>query len=368
MNVLVVDKDQLATRILTRKLENWGYVAFTATNAYEAERIIERESIRMVVTEIDLPGRSGTELVQLVRGLERPRYTYLIILTGNTETTELLDALESGADDLLRKPLNVFEMRIRIKAAKRMLNMEDELREGAGTDGTTGLVNRNSFRQFFRVIVAENGRTKATGALMYIHVANYTTVRKAHGYKAAEFMMRAVSIALGEIVRTADLAARLSDESFGLCLQNTDWPTCRIVGKKAIAKAESASLVFEGIDLRPKLLVETVNFPSEGLNSDDIMETAPRFAFDGGDAVSPNTPEAAPPPSNPAPDPDPAGIAESPSPEAAPTEAPVGDLNSDMADVLRRAGIDVDSYGRLSAFEQQQVLKLAEQLAGASPE
>ncbi|MBN33468.1 MAG: hypothetical protein CMM46_01580 [Rhodospirillaceae bacterium] len=362
MNVLVVDKDPLATRILAKKLESWGHVAFPATNTYEAERILERESIRLVITEIDLPGHSGTELVRHVRGMGRARYTYVIVLTSNTETTKLLETLESGADDLLRKPLNVFEMRLRIKAAKRMLNMEDELREGAGTDGSTGLVNLNSFRQFFRVIVAENTRTKATGALMFIHVDNYNQIREDHGYKAADYMMRAVSKSLGERRRTADLVARLSDQTFGLCLQNTNWPTCQIVGEKVLARVEATALVFEGADLTPRIHVETLNFPDESLDPDELLDHAPRFPFDGGEPSSPTQtakpiPVAKPPARS--------SDAVSKKPDDANT---ADDVQDTIADVLRRAGINMSSYLELSELEQKKTLELAQQLASAGDE
>lgn len=354
MKVLVVDREELSARILAKKLENWGYTPYTARNAYEAERILERESIRLVITELDLPDKTGTDLVNFVRAMGRPRYIYVMILTGNTETTQLLDTLEAGADDLLRKPLNVFEMRLRIKGAKRMLNLEDELREGAGTDGTTGLVNLNSFSQFFRVIIAENRRMKTHGALMFVHVENYWAVREEHGYKASEHMMRALSAMFDEIVRTADLVTRLDDSAFGLCLQNTDWPTCRIVGEKIETRANSTALVYEGADLRPRIRIETANFPDGDMSHEDILNRAPRFPFHGGDAITPSGDPIA----TPAPVTESAAI-----PEPAPISAnETSDVNLDL---LRRAGIDVESYSGLSEFEQGQVLKLAKQLAGA---
>ena len=354
MKVLVVDTDELSSRILAKKLENWGHTAVVARNTFEAERLLERENFRLIVTEIDLPGRSGTELVRVVRAASRPRYTYIMILTGVSDSNRLLDALESGADDLLRKPLNVFEMRLRIKGAKRMLNMEDELREGAGTDGTTGLVNLQSFRQFFRVIVAENRRTKATGALMYVHIDNYLDVRESSGYQSAELMMRTVARGLGELVRNADLVARVSDTTFCLCLQNTDWPTCKIVGDKIQARVRATELVVEGHDLRPRISIESVNFPDEDSTPDELLTHAPRYPFAGGDPV---------PPAPPDPREEPTGDY-SGEPEAPPV--PTAELDPETTDTLRRAGIDPVSYQRLSEFERSRVLKLAEQLAGAA--
>lgn len=349
MKVLVVDREELSTRILAKKLENWGYAPYTARSLHEAKRVLERESIRLIVTEIELPDGSGPELVHFVRGMGRPRYTYVMILTGVTETTQLLEALEAGADDLLRKPLNVFEMRLRIKAAKRMLNMEDELREGAGTDGTTGLVNLSSFSQFFRVIIAENRRMKTTGALMFVTVKNYWPVREEHGYKAAEHVMRALATMLDEVVRTADLVTRLGDDVFGLCLQNTDWPTCRIVGEKVLARTKSTALVYEGADLRPAIEIETANFPDGDMDHETIINAAPRFPFAGGEARDPQGAPAL------------VDAAHEAEPAIEPTRAPVAD---DTTVLLKRAGIDVDSFGRLTEFEQGQVLKLARQLAG----
>ena len=88
-------------------------------------------------------GTTTTVLLAEVRGL--PASPGGASWTANTPLPEdagaswrarALDARAAGPivdDDLLRKPLNVFEMRLRIKAAKRMLNLEDELREGGGT-------------------------------------------------------------------------------------------------------------------------------------------------------------------------------------------------------------------------------------------
>lgn len=370
MKVLVVENDELSARILAKKLDNWGHTATVARGLREARQLIQRDSFRLIVTEIDLPDGTGTELVRHVRGMRRPRYTYITILTDVTDSKILLEALEAGADDLLRKPLNVFEMRLRIKAAKRMLNMEDELREGGGTDSTTGLVNNESFRQFFRVIVSENRRTKATGTLLYVHLDNYFDIREASGFQAAEHVMHVVARALGEIVRAADLVVRLSDDSFCLCLQNTDWPTCRIVGDKVMSRLRGTQLVYEGRDLRPAVSIEAVNFPDGDTAADTLLEDTARYPYPEGDPVLPAAdpradhsadlvgaePVPAPPPLPPRAH----AFAPAPAPSAAP--------QADMAGLLARAGIDIASFIRLSEFEQKQVLKLAEQLDDAARE
>jgi two-component system, cell cycle response regulator len=373
LRVLVVESDELSSRILAKKLDNWGHTATVARSLGDARRLIERESFRLIITEINLPDGKGSDLAHYVRSMRRPRYTYITILTDVTDSNILLEALESGADDLLRKPLNVFEMRLRIKAAKRMLNLEDELREGGGTDSTTGLVNSESFRQFFRVIVSENRRTKATGTLLYIHLNNYFDVREASGFQAAEHVMHVVAKALGEIVRGADLVVRLSDDSFCLCLQNTDWPTCKVVGDKVMARLDGIQLVYESHDLRPRVSIEAVNFPDGDTAADALLEDVARFPYPDGEPVKPAAADpradhsadlagAEPPPPAPAPRP----VAPPATAAAAVGAARAAGDASDMTGLLARAGIDIASFIRLSEFEQKQVLKLAEQLDDAA--
>ena len=352
MKVLVVENDELSARILAKKLDNWGHTAQVARNVRDAKVLLDRDSFRLVVTEIDLPGESGTELIRYVRSMRRPRYIYITILTDVTDTNVLLEALEAGADDLLRKPLNVFEMRLRIKAAKRMLNMEDELREGGGNDSTTGLVSHESFRQFFRVIVSENRRTKATGALLFVHLDNYYDVRESSGYQAAEHVMRVVANALAEIVRSADLVVRFSDNSFCLCLQNTDWPTAKVVGDKITLRLKGTQLVYEGHDLRPRITMEAVNFPDGDMGADDLLRSAPRHPYPGGAPVPPAAP-------------DPRSFQDVELADAVPAAPAEAASAVAMSDLLLRAGIDIAAFSRLSQAEQQQVLRLAQQLDSA---
>ncbi|MDA1070345.1 MAG: response regulator, partial [Proteobacteria bacterium] len=93
----MVENDELSARILAKKLDNWGHTAQVARNVCDAKVLLDRDSFRLVVTEIDLPGESGTELIRYVRSMRRPRYIYITILTDVTDTNVLLEALEAGA-------------------------------------------------------------------------------------------------------------------------------------------------------------------------------------------------------------------------------------------------------------------------------
>ncbi|MCZ6654431.1 MAG: response regulator, partial [Planctomycetota bacterium] len=189
MKVLVASNDRLFSRLTSKKLESWGHRITTAYDGNEALAHIKREPYRIVIADWDLPDLSGPELCVKIRQLKRVRYTYVIVYEKahdaadhDANKDQLMAGLQAGADDHLSRPFNPLELRLRLKNAKRLLNLEDELRDGPGTDTMTGVVNQSSFRQFFRVILAETERSKVRGALMYVHVDNFQEGFAAHGY------------------------------------------------------------------------------------------------------------------------------------------------------------------------------------------
>ncbi len=279
MKILVVSDDLLFARLTRKKLVNWGYdVTIEATGTGALNRI-KREPYRIVVTGWDIKGLNGPALCAGIRGLNRSRYTYIIFYTAKTDKDSMIAALEAGADEYLVRPLNVVELKLTIRNAKRLLNLEDELREGAGTDSVTGLVNYASFRQFFRVVLAETLRIKERGALMYIHADDYNQLLEEHGFGPAETLIVDLSRTLSRVTRTSDLVARISENEFCMLLQNTYWDRCRPVADKARGLIDNMTLYLEDFELRPKVTIGTVNYPVENLSSDETLRISNRIPY-----------------------------------------------------------------------------------------
>jgi diguanylate cyclase (GGDEF)-like protein len=276
MRILIVDSDPLFSRLVKTKLEGWGHTVAVDSTGIAAWERIQQQPQRVVILENELPGISGPELCRRVRGMKRVRYTYVLFYTGKTEKDAQIAALEAGADDFLQKPLNTVELRLRLKNAKRLLNLEDELAQGAGLDRMTGVINDASFRQFFRVTVAEARRTQSVGALMFVTVKNYATIHEEHGYEPAQSLMAEISRVLVKSVRSSDLVARAGPEVFYMLLQNTYWDRCRVVADKLIAQFANMSVSVEGISLHPDIGMETVGYPEGDKSSDDVLAASNR--------------------------------------------------------------------------------------------
>lgn len=278
MKILIVDDNEMFARLSRTKLVAWGHNVTVVSSGSAARRLLDREPYRVVIMDWSLPGITGGDLCRHIRGLKQRRYTYVIFYVDMADSQRMVEAFEAGADDYLVKPFSPIELRLRLKNCKRLLNLEDELREGAGTDAMTGLVNLESFRQFFRVVVAESRRTETVGSLMYFHLNNYRATMEAHGYGPAERLMVELSRILQSNVRESDLVARTDDNSFCMMLQNTFWDRCKVVAEKLMHRVHHVSIVVDDVEFRPDVRIEVVNYPQSNLNADQILLEAPRLA------------------------------------------------------------------------------------------
>ena len=280
MKILIVDDDVLFTRLVKSRLERWDHTVVTADSGNEALQSIKKVPYRIVILKSELPGIGGPEMCRRIRALGRARYTYVMFYADNNDKEPMMAALEAGADDYLLKPFNPVELKLRLDNAKRLLNLEDELREGAGTDAVTGLVNLASFRQFFAAILAESRRTNTTGALMYVEVPEFKPLFAEHGYTPAQTMMAEIGRILGRSVRHSDLVARVDDDLFCALLQNTNWEKCRPVAEKFIERIENSVVYVEDTEIRPKITIAITNYPIPDLSAGDILRDGERIPYE----------------------------------------------------------------------------------------
>ncbi|TCP61115.1 sigma-B regulation protein RsbU (phosphoserine phosphatase) [Rhodovulum bhavnagarense] len=127
--VLLVDDSRLQRRILRASLERWGYRVLECGTGEEALDICRAQLVDVIISDWIMPGMSGLEFCRAFRALERESYGYFILLTSKSETGEMVNGLDNGADEFLTKPVNASELRARIASGERILRMERELRD-----------------------------------------------------------------------------------------------------------------------------------------------------------------------------------------------------------------------------------------------
>ncbi|WP_027858208.1 response regulator [Marinobacterium jannaschii] len=110
--ILVVDDELVTRQCLSSYFENEGYKVYCAETAEQAESILAREAIDLVLLDIRLPGKDG---LTLTRELRVTTEVGIILVTGRQDDIDRLIGLECGADDYVTKPFNPREILARAK-------------------------------------------------------------------------------------------------------------------------------------------------------------------------------------------------------------------------------------------------------------
>ena len=102
-----------------------------AGNGSEAWEMFQSKEFHFVLTDWNMPEINGLELVRKIRE-HSGAYVYVLLLTSRSEKTDLVLGLEAGADDFLSKPFDRNELRARLRAGERIINLQRQLEERNG--------------------------------------------------------------------------------------------------------------------------------------------------------------------------------------------------------------------------------------------
>lgn len=125
--ILVVDDSRLQRRLLAGSLAKWGYEVVEAGSGEEALQVCADGIPDLILSDWMMPGMNGLEFCRAFRDLSGDRFAYFILLTSKREKAEVAVGLHSGADDFLSKPVDNDELRARITAGERIIDIQRQL-------------------------------------------------------------------------------------------------------------------------------------------------------------------------------------------------------------------------------------------------
>ncbi len=251
MRILVADDDPMLGRIVRAGLAPDKHDVTVVSDGQAAWDLLQREPYRLVITDWMMPGLSGPELVQRIRGSALPGYTYIILLTARSSREDIVRGLESGADDYLSKPFNPAELRARVGIGVRILDLESRLGEAmhrltqlASYDSLTGLLNRRAIQDQAGAELARGHRAGQTVSLVLLDLDHFKSVNDRYGHPAGDAALRHVATALRANTRSYDLVGRWGGEEFLLLL-----PGAGTDEAAEVADRVRAALAAEPIDM-----------------------------------------------------------------------------------------------------------------------
>lgn len=131
ISILVVD-DEKAVVLTFEKLLSKTFPdikVYTAENGKEAWDIITVHHPNIVISDINMPVMDGFQLLIKVRSNPDYNDIVFILLTGNTEVSERIKALDKGADEFITKPVVSVALEARIRSALRIVRLQQQMKE-----------------------------------------------------------------------------------------------------------------------------------------------------------------------------------------------------------------------------------------------
>jgi diguanylate cyclase (GGDEF)-like protein len=219
MRVLAAEDNPVFQSMLRTLLTRWGYTVIMARDGVEAWDVLEADDApRLAVLDWMMPGIDGVEICRRLRSLNREPYIYIVLLTARTQSEDLIQGMDAGADDYLTKPFNAQELRVRMRAGRRILELQDALRQQAIYDGLTGLLNRNSILAKLDEEVARAARADAPVAVLMADLDRFKSINDTRGHLAGDAVLREAARRLKAASRRYDSVGRYGGEEFLIVL------------------------------------------------------------------------------------------------------------------------------------------------------
>jgi adenylate cyclase len=125
--VLVADDDKGVRELLQAYLESSGCRVITASNGTGALEVLAHQAVDLALLDISMPGKSGLEVCRAMRAERRTRLVPVMIVTAHD--SERLEAIDSGADEFLGKPLDSVILLTRARSLLRLRKLHLELEQ-----------------------------------------------------------------------------------------------------------------------------------------------------------------------------------------------------------------------------------------------
>lgn len=255
--VLIAD-DSGPSRLLLRKtLNRWGYDVITASDGAEAWQILSQEDApTMAILDWEMPQLTGPEVCKRVRELLRKPYTYLLLLTGKGTKEETVEGMNAGADDYIVKPFNEHELQVRLRAGKRIIDLQqellkaqEELRERANKDLLTMLPNRSAISTVLETEVARGHREGRPVGIILLDIDHFKRINDTFGHFAGDAVLRETAARLRGNMRQYDQVGRYGGEEFLAVLPNCDLEQAAHQAERLRLRLQDTSILVDGAEL-----------------------------------------------------------------------------------------------------------------------
>ncbi len=224
--VLLAEDDPVSRRIMAHLLQRNGYEVLIAEDGSEALGLIGPD-VEVALIDWMMPGVDGVEVCRRLKQASADT-AYVIMVTSKVEKSDIVHALDQGADDYMTKPVDHAELLARLRAAERVATRERELarrwseaRSEADRDALTGLYARRVFDD--ALVELTSPPRSGPVSLLMIDLDHFKRVNDTYGHQVGDEVLREVAEAVMSAVRAGtDVVARYGGEEMAVLAPGLD--------------------------------------------------------------------------------------------------------------------------------------------------
>ena len=211
-------------------LEKWGCDVQVAQDGSSAWATLQAaECPHLVLMDWMMPGLNGLEVCKKVRARHAEPYTYIILCTARNDQQDVIEGLESGADDYLTKPCNPLQLRARIRTGERILQMHADLiqarelvRFKSTHDLLTGAWSRGATLDMLARELNRGKREDRPLGLILIDLDDFKDINDTLGQFTGDEVLRSAALRVLSSVRAYDVVGRFAGDEFLISLPGCD--------------------------------------------------------------------------------------------------------------------------------------------------
>jgi two-component system, cell cycle response regulator len=268
--LIVDDSDAIqhhVERVLTAEADE--FQVLMARDGLSAFNLLVRHKVDLVLCDLVMPGIDGFKFLTLKHGRPELADLPVIMLTGASDVSEKVKALEAGAADYLTKPFHERELVARVRVHLKLRALQEELKEKnerlevlSRMDGLTGIWNRRHVMEVGEVELVRARRYGTELGCIVLDLDHFKRVNDQHGHLVGDRVLAAVAEQLQRDLRRCDLAARYGGEEFVLLLPQTGLEGTRAVAERQRAAVAELCISEDAGEVRPTASFGVAAFPT----------------------------------------------------------------------------------------------------------